>query len=348
MSFKNWLSIVTVVLVGLVLFFARNDLVDAWRLMSSVNLWVFLLIIPAQFLSYYAHGAMIFSYLKQRGDLRNVDRLEMPRMALELNFVNHVFPTAGVSGASYMTWRLSRLGVIGGRATLAQFVKFAAMFIAYAGLLVVATVLVTVDTGVQRATILAASGMVMLIIVGTLLLMYVLGSRDRLEKFAKLVDEILNHKFKIWFRRKRDIVKRDVIEKFFDDLHDDYMELRKSPKYLLKPLAWGIIFNIAETLMYFIAFWSLGYLVNPAPVLIAQGLAGMVSIFIATPGGAGGYEAVMVLFLATSGMVSSTALAGVLLTRTTLILLTIASGYICYSIALKKYGKNGQPPNISQ
>lgn len=111
MSFKSWLSLVTLVLVGLVLFFARSDIVEAWHLLSTVDLWVFLLIIPTQFFSYYAHGAMIFSYLRQRGDLQAVNKLEMPRMALELNFVNHVFPTAGVSGMSYMTWRLSKLGV---------------------------------------------------------------------------------------------------------------------------------------------------------------------------------------------------------------------------------------------
>ncbi|NCU40316.1 flippase-like domain-containing protein [Candidatus Saccharibacteria bacterium] len=346
MSFKSWLSIITLVLVGLVLFVARNDIADAWRLLGSVDLGVFLLIVPAQFLSYYAHGAMIFSYLKQRGDLKNVGWSEMPRMALELNFVNHVFPTAGVSGVSFMTWRLNKLGVSSGRATLAQFVKFAAMFIAYAGLLVVATILVTVDVGVQRTTILAASGMVTAVVLGTLLSMCLLGDRSRLKKLELVMDSLLNIKIKRWFRLKKDIVKTNTITEFFDDLHSDYMELRGHPKYLLRPLGWGVIFNFAETLMFFIAFWSLGYIVNPAPILIGQGLAGMVAIFFATPGGAGGYEAILVLFLAASSMASSTALAGVLLARTSMILLTIASGYVCYNSALKKYGKHEKPPVI--
>lgn len=347
MSFKNWLSIITVALIGLVLIVARGDIVEAWHLLGSVNLGVFLLIIPAQFISYYAHGAMIFSYLQQRGDLQDVGKLEMPRMALELNFVNHIFPMAGVSGVSYMTWRLSKLGVSSGRATLAQFVKFAAMFMSYAGLLVVSAVLVTIDSGVQRTTILAASGMVTAVVVGTLFSMYILGDKHRLEKLAKFMDNMFNTRIKRWFKLQKDIVKTDTITQFFDDLHDDYVELRRRPRYLLRPLAWGMVFNLTETLMFFIAFWSLGYLVNPAPILIAQGLAGLVAVFLATPGGAGGYEATMVLFLAASAMASSTALAGVLLTRTSLILMTIASGYVCYNLALKKYGKNGKPPTIS-
>ena len=119
-------------------------------------------------------------------------------------------------------------------------------------------------------------------------------------------------------------------------------------KESLTILLWGLVFNIAETTMFFIAFWSLGHIVNPAPILIAQGLAGMVATFFATPGGAGGYEAIMVLFLAATSMASSTALAGVLLARTSLIILTIASGYVCYNAALKKYGKNGTPPPVRQ
>lgn len=338
MSFKSWLNLVTILLIGLVLYFAHSDIAEAWRLLSSVNLWIFILIIPTQFLSYYAHGAMIFSYLRQRGDLQKIGKLEMPQMALELNFVNHVFPTAGVSGASYMTWRLNKLGVSTGRATLAQFVKFAAMFAAYAVLLVLSTLVVTADVGIQRITILAASGMVLLVVVGTMLTMYLLGDRRRLARLEKWIDKVLNQKIRKLIRREDDIVRTSQIAVFFDDLHEDYMEIRQSPKYLLKPLVWGFVFNLAETLMFFIAFWSLGYVVNPAPILIAQGLAGIVAMVVATPGGAGGYEAIMVLFLAATTMPSSTALAGVLLARTTLILITIITGYLCYSSALKKYG----------
>ena len=54
------------------------------------------------------------------------------RMALELNFVNHTLPSGGVSGISYMTWRLGKLGVSPGRAASAQVVRYVAGFIASA------------------------------------------------------------------------------------------------------------------------------------------------------------------------------------------------------------------------
>ena len=143
MTARRWLNLVTIILMLLILFLARDDLVAAWHLLGQVNPWILSLVLPVQFISYYAGGAMIFSYLRQKGDLKKVSNIEATKMALELNFVNHVLPSGGVSGLSYMTWRLSKLGVATGRATLAQVVRFAATFGAFVVLLVISVILIT-------------------------------------------------------------------------------------------------------------------------------------------------------------------------------------------------------------
>lgn len=339
LSLKQWLNIATLVLVGLVVFFAWHDLVKAWELLWTVNLWVFLLVIPLQFLSYYASGATIFSYLKRQGDLKDLPPLEQPKMALELNFVNHIFPTAGVSGASYMTYRLGKLGVNHGRATLAQFVRLAATFVSFAALMMVAVLWVTIDGSLTRFTILVASSLVTVILAAIVGTIFLLGSPRRLSKFEDFLDSFLNGKLAKWFGRKKPFVERETMRGFFGDLHDDYLMLKKDPRCLVGPFWWGVVFNIAETGMYFVAFLSLGALVNPAPILIANGLAGLVGTFLVTPGGAGGYEAAMILFLSSAGVASAIAVAGILLTRTVLLLVTILSGYLLYNAAMKKYGK---------
>jgi len=84
---------------------------------------------------------------------------------------------------------------------------------------------------------------------------------------------------------------------------------------------------------------ALGTIVNPAAILLAIGVAAVVGAFMITPGGAGGYEAMMVLMLTGSGIKGATVIAGVLLARVILILLTIGSGYLFYHLALRKYGK---------
>lgn len=339
MSFRKWLNIITIVLIVLVVFFARKDIVAAWHLLWEVNIWIFLLIIPVQFLSYYAHGAMIFSYLKHGGDLQHVSRFEQPKMALELNFVNHIFPTAGLSGASYMTFRLGKLGVNHGRATLAQVVKFAMAFMSYLALLVLAVVLVTLDGNLTRVTILAACGLVTLIVVGIMVALNVLGNRHQLEKFSDFLDRLLNIRIRKLIRRTKPLVERAVLVKFFDDMSTDYQTLRKNLRCLKEPFLWGLVFNVAEVAMFFIAFWSLGVIVNPAPILIAVGLAGIMGIVTVTPGGAGGYEAVMILFLTSAGVPLDVTVAGVVLARTSLIVLTIVTGYIFYQNSMKKYGR---------
>lgn len=336
---KQWLNIVTLVLIVLVIFFARNDLLKAWHLLGSVNIWIFLLIIPFQFLSYLANGAMVFSYLKSKDDLKNVPMLEQPKMALELNFVNHVFPTAGVSGISYMTYRLGKLGVSHGRATLAQVVRLAMTFVSFAALMVIAVLWVTFDGSLTRFTILVASSLVTIIFGGIIATIYLVGSQKRLEKFEEFLDSFLNKRLARLFKRRRPFVKRAAMHKFFIDLHEDYIALKADPKCLVRPFWWGVVFNIAEVMMFTVTFLSLGSFVNPAPILIALGLGGLVGSFLVTPGGAGGFEAAMIFFLTTAGVPTAITVAGVLLARSSLIILTIGTGYIFYNAAMKKYGK---------
>ena len=92
--------------------------------------------------------------------------------------------------------------------------------------------------------------------------------------------------------------------------------------------------------MFVVTFWALGEPVNPAPILIAYGVANMAGFFMLTPGGTGAYEAIMVGFLAVAGLSSGIAIAGIVLTRVILLLGTILFGYVFYQRALIKYGRN--------
>ena len=92
-SFRGWLTIITLALLAIVIYFAWPEIVKAWNLTGKINLWILALLIPIQLFSYYATGGMIFSYLRSKGDLKEVSHLRMTRIALELNFVNHVLPS---------------------------------------------------------------------------------------------------------------------------------------------------------------------------------------------------------------------------------------------------------------
>lgn len=334
---KTWISMVTFVLVIIILYVSRHELLRAWHLLGQVNLWILLLLLPMQAISYFASGEMVFSYLRERYNLR-VQYQEAAKIALELNFVNHILPSAGVSGASYMTWRLGQLGVTAGRATMAQVVRFAVTFGAFLVLMMVAVVAITLDVGLERIPILVSSGLASIIIFSTIVSIYIISSKSRLNKAAKFATRNINLIGRRLLRKSQDIVSQETVDKFFEDLHEDYLELAKAPRVLKKPFIWGLVFIVSEVGLFWITFLALGTPINPAPLLIACGLAGVAGAVFFTPGGVGGYEALMVGFLATTGINKGAVIAAVLLTRVILIILTIVSGYYFYQQALSKYG----------
>lgn len=339
MSFRGWLSLITVVLLAVILFASRHELVRAWELSSQVNLWILLLLIPVQIMVYFASGEMIFSYLRDKGKLKRVNVWTQVRISLEGNFVNHVLPSGGVSGVSYLTWRLNHLGVSAGKATMAQVVRHAMGFLSFASLLLVALVFVTLDGNLNRWIILASAALFTLISFGLIGTVYLLSSKRRIDKFAhwshKIGNDLMRH---ITFGRRHNWLREKEVHDFLDDMHGDFLELRADKKLLVKPYLWGLVFNILDASLFLITFWALGVFINPAPILIAYGVASLVGFFVLTPGGAGAYEAIMVTFLAFSGIASGIAIAGILLARVMILLVTIVFGYVFYQHALSTYG----------
>jgi putative heme transporter len=349
MSFRAWLSVVTVALIAVILFLSRHELVRAWELLGQVNLWILLLLLPLQILVYYASAEMIFSYLRAKGQMKRANRAELIRIAFEGNFVNHILPSGGVSGVSYLTWRLGHLGVTPGRAAMAQVVKHAASFIAYAIILLIALFAVTVDGELNRWIILTSAGLFGAIVTVVLLAIYLFSSKRRIDIFGDWAYKFINLCVrKVTFGRKRKLIKQEVLEEFLEDMHRDYLELRHDKNLLRKPLLWGVVFTLADAGLFMVTFLALGELFNPAPILIAYGLASAVGFFVLTPGGAGAYEAIMVTFLAFAGIAGGVAIAGILLTRIVLLIGTIGLGYFFYQHALSKYGKVKHEPKIKR
>jgi len=336
-----------VVLLAIILFVSHQELLRAWDLLGQVNLWILALMVPLQILVYYAGGEMIFSYLRAKGNIDKTKQWTLARIALEGNFVNHILPSGGVSGVSYLTWRLGHLGVGAGRATMAQVVRYTTAFVAFSVLLLIALFAVTLDGTINRWIILASAGLFGTVILLILSLIYLLSSKRRIDRFAEWSHDAINAVVRrITFGRRRKIVKRSVIKNFLDDMHADFLELRHDKKLLIAPFVWGLIYTIGDAGLFMIAFWSLGEVFNPAPVLIAYGVASIAGFVVLTPGGAGAYEAIMVTFLAFAGIAGDVAIAGILLARVVILLGTILFGYIFYQHALSTHGDDKHAPKI--
>lgn len=338
------MSVITLLLIAIIIFFSRHELVHAYQLLERVNIWILALLIPGQILVYYLGGEMVFSYLRAKKSINHISPLKLARMSLEMNFVNHVLPSGGVSGISYMTWRLGKYGVPNSRATMAQVVRYAMGFLAFIALLAVAVLVVTIDGSINRWMILVSSLLVSITLGGIFGGIYLISNHARVTKFAGWAARTANTLVrKVTFGRKKKVLVAADLITFFEEMHDDYNVMMQDKRILLRPFLWGLAFTIADVSLFLITFWALGVPVNPAPILIAYGVAILAGFFVVTPGGAGAYEAIMVTFLTVAGMTQGTAIAGIVLTRVILLLGTILLGYLFYQHALLKYGKDKPP-----
>lgn len=340
LSLRGWLTIITLALLSIVIFFAWPKIAEAFGLIGQINLWILALLIPVQFFSYYATGGMIFSYLRSKGDLQEVSHWRMTRIALELNFVNHVLPSGGAAGFSYLGWLLTRYKVAVGRSTMAQIVRFALTFVSFVAILIFAVVILVLDHKIDRVILLLSIGLAFVALGGTVLGVWIIGNKTRLENFSKWLTRLVNRiGRKLTRGRKKQILKRNLLVNFFGELHDDYLAIRRDRRILIKPFIWAVLANLADVALIWISFWSLGVMINPALLFVAFGLASLAGGASAIPGGAGVYETIMIAFLASAQVSAEIAIAGTLLARVTLVIGTILFGYLFYQLTVIKYGK---------
>jgi uncharacterized protein (TIRG00374 family) len=349
LSFRGWLTIITLVLLSIVVIAAWPKIVKAWELLAKVDVWILLLLIPVQLASYYATGSMIFSYLRAKGEIKDMGHWSMARLALELNFVNHILPSGGAAGFSYLAWVLSRHKVSVSRSTMAQIIRFTLTFLSFVLLLIIAMIILTFDGQIDKVTVLVGGALAVIAVGATLFGIWLIKSLPRLRKFSAWLTKVSNG-FITWITRgnKKDIVQPKVLLEFFDGLHHDYTAIRHDRRILIVPFIWAIVANLLDVALIWIAFWSLGYPVDASLLFVAFGIASIAGAISATPGGAGVYEAVMVAFLAASSVPPDIAIAGTLLARVMLLSGTILFGYIFYQLTIFKYGKRPDPTPVKR
>ena len=126
---KLIINIVTLVALGVLLYVSWPQITQGLKEIGGAKWSVIFLMLPMQLINYYAIAELYRSYFKQSGEV--IKRSTMYKIALELNFVNHVFPSGGVAGFSYLGLRLKHHGIPVARTTLAQAMRFALTFISF-------------------------------------------------------------------------------------------------------------------------------------------------------------------------------------------------------------------------
>lgn len=332
---RNWkliLNIVTIVaLIGLA-YGIRHQLADTLDNLHRVNVWVLLLIIPLEAIGYHAQARMYQKMFRVVGT--EISYTDLLKASIELNFVNHVFPSGGVSGISYFGLRMKALGARAAQATLVQTMKLVLMFLSFEILLVGGMFLLAVNGKASNLTILIGTVLAMSVLVGTGVAAYIIGSKSRINSFFTWLTRVLNRIIQLVRPKHPETIKIDTAHEAFDDFHGTYAELRSQLPELKRPFWWGFVYNLSEVLVIYVVYVAFGEWVNLGAIILAFAVANFAGLISVLPGGIGIYEALMTTVLATAGIPPSVSLPVTVMYRVLNTLIQLPPGYYFYHKSL--------------
>lgn len=335
---KLWLNIVTFIALGVIIYAARHDIIAAFEKMRQLNLWVLLLILPMQLLSFYTLARVYKACFVAIG-AENISVKQLFPAAIELNFVNHILPSGGVSGFSYLTFRLKELDISTAKSTLAQLARFVSAFATFIALLLVAVLILAFDGKASNLIIFIATTLTLIMAFGMLTLGYVIGSRARIRQFAALLTRIMSKITQLLKKDQPKPAKLSAIEETFNELHTDYLALRTNTPRVKQIIYWALITNLLEVGQIYIAFVAHGAWINPGALIIAYAVATVAGLLAILPGGLGVYEPLMVGVLLSAGVPNDLAVSATLVARVVTLTFTLGLGYALYHKTLRHLTK---------
>jgi len=331
---KFWINVLTIVALLALVVISRTAIVAAFKKLGDLNASALLLMIPLQTLNYYAVARLYKDYFKAQGE--ELKMSTMYSIALELNFVNHVFPSGGVSGFSYLSLRLKQVGISTAKSTLAQIVRFTLTFISFLALLFLGMLILALRRHTSPLTILVSSSIAFLTLFGTVIGTYIISDEGRIKGFTGWLPKALNKVIGVFRRHKKDTINIARVESTMEDLHRDYMLLSQDWNSLKKPLLWALVINVTDVATIYAVYLAFGSLVNPGALIIAYAVANFAGLVAILPGGVGIYEGLMTATLTSAGVDKALALSATVVYRVLNMLYALPIGYYLYQRALKR------------
>jgi uncharacterized protein (TIRG00374 family) len=331
-DFKFWLNIITIAALLILVVISWDQIVEAFRKLDSLNTGALVLMIPVQLIGYYAVARMYRDFFIAQGD--HIRIRTMYKVALELNFVNHVFPSGGVSGFSYLSLRLRQYGISTSRSTLAQILRFALTFLSFLVLVLFGMFVLTFGQNTSPLIILISSSIVFATIFGTIVGIFIISKSSRIKAFVSWLPKAVNALLKIFNLTKREIIDIEKVESSLEDLHQNYVVLRSDMPLVKKLLGWAFLLNLTEILTVYLVYVAFGELVNPGAVIIAYAVANFAGLIAVLPGGVGVYEGLMTAVLTSAGVNKALALSATVIYRVLQMIVFLPIGYYFYHKAL--------------
>lgn len=345
MSETNWLrrrwklivNLITLAALAVLIYLVRHDLANTFSNLGHVHAWALLAIIPVEFVNYHAQARLyqrLFTMVGNRLSYRYLFKA-----SLELNFVNHVFPSGGVTGLSYFTLRL-RQGehLSSGKATFIHAAKIALYLLAFEVILIFGVLSLAVMGRVSDLVMLVAGSLSTLLVVGTAVFIYVIDSQQRINSFFVVLTRGLNRLIRLVRPNYPETIKIVQVKQMFNDFHDSYKMIKSNYRELKTPFLYALLADATEILAIYVVYLAFGELVNIGAVILAYGIANFAGLISVMPGGVGIYEALMTAVLASTGISPGISLPVTVMYRVLNTVLQLPPGYYLYHKAITQGG----------
>lgn len=337
---RNWKLILNIITIGALIALAiavRKQLAQTIDNLARVHAWALLLIIPIEALNYHAQAKMYRGLFKVVGEKMTYGFLY--KLSLELNFVNHIFPSGGVSGISYFSLRLRRDGLKTGKSTIVQLMKLVLIFASFEVLLIIGMLILASVGKANNLIILIGGSLTTLLVVGTGAMAYIVGDRRRVQGFFSGATKLINNIIHLVRKHHPETISLQRVRPVFDELHDNYSLFMSKRHELKGPFWWSMLANVTEILAVYVVYIAFGHWINLGAVIIAYAVANFAGLVSVLPGGVGVYEALMTGVLVIGGVPAAISIPATIMYRIVNTLIQVPPGYYLYHQTLRRSGE---------
>ncbi|OGL25804.1 hypothetical protein A3E49_01010 [Candidatus Saccharibacteria bacterium RIFCSPHIGHO2_12_FULL_49_19] len=328
------LTIITLAFLALLIWGLRDEIREVLNDIGKVNTFALLLLIPLQIINYDAYVRLYRSFFKILDE--KTDYWPMFKVTNELNFVNQILPSGGVSGISYFSIRMRGLGVSGAKATLAQAMKLLLLFVSFQPLLILGVLLLAARGHAGSFVMLVAGSLITLLIVGTVLGVYIIESRKRISSTLLFLTRVANGFIHLFRRHSTETINLAGAEVAFNNVYENYVVLKRNWRQLKWPFIHTMVANVTEIAKLYVVYLAFGELVNVGAVILAYSVANFAGLISVLPAGIGIYEALMTGVLVATGIPASLSIPVTIMYRVLSMTMVLVPGYFFYHRAISK------------
>jgi uncharacterized protein (TIRG00374 family) len=332
-KFRQYLTLLTIIALAILIYGLRHQIAEVINNLGKIHVWALLLIVPIEALNYDAYARLYKRLFRILGN--EVKYWPLFRITLELNFVNHILPSGGVSGISYFGIRMKSEDVSTTKSTFVQAMKFMLLYISFLPILVIGLLLLAVRGHTNNLILVLSSSIITAVIIGTLVGMYIIESRSRISSFLTWFTKAINWLVHLVRPKYPETIKIERAQEAFNELHENYKVIKRNWRQLQAPLFFTTVANLTEVAAVYVVYIAFGQFVNVGAVILAYAVANFAGLISVLPAGVGIFEGLMTAILTATGIPAALSIPVTIMYRVCSMFVQLVPGYFFYQRALK-------------